>query len=790
MKNKWSKKHPLSTDFSELIAPLTGKPALLSSIIVCTVFASLDEPTYALAMLCPIIIAIHFFPRRSQWIVFLSLATAIICHSTLTESSSANFTPSTQVAPSACGIVETTQQKPSGMAIVIRTTMVSGATTATEYKVRITEKRDLPEYPLSGDSICYEASWYPVMPPSVPGTFDTGNWLKSQGLASYGKMLHWTVYSHHWVPERSFFKFRNFIKSRFSDFLDPAETGLLLGLLAGDRAGIPDALRSDFQRSGLVHVLAISGFHVVLLAGMLMIFLKATGLPHRLVRIAAVLLLLVYVPVTGGSPAVRRAVLMFAVPQVGALLQRPSNTLNSLGVALLFIMLPEPSVIWNPGFQLSVAATLGILIGGPLNPLKKVPEGIQKNKWWNRLCGFVLDPTYVTLCATLSTAPFLVHHFKTLSPVAWLGNIVVVPAISMGMQAGLFALLSPIDYLREHFCYAAKFFLRLASLLTRLLSDSAQASVTVGPFGPAILLLGGFLLLLIPLFFKSRIARRASLFCLLSFSVLFVFNSFHAANTPSWRLTTIDVGQGDSHLITTPSGAHLLVDAGDIKRQDSGKDIIVPYLHHIGVSHLDALIITHPDQDHFGGALSLIKTFPVKELWITDCARIEAKEEWQQIISEAYRREIRIRDIVRGFRFKEKLFDLKVIHPETKHCIDANTQSITIRAAALGHSVLLTGDLTVQGEKEIMTTDAYLKSDVLKLGHHGSKTSSSRKFLTQVSPSLALISSGRKNRFRHPSKQVIQRLDSLQIPYLNTAQRGTIDVIFREDTMMVNTMLE
>jgi competence protein ComEC len=384
----------------------------------------------------------------------------------------------------------------------------------------------------------------------------------------------------------------------------------------------------------------------------------------------------------------------------------------------------------------------------------------------------------------------LIHHFKTLSPFAWLGNIVVVPAISMGMQAGLFALLSPVDFLREYFCYAARFFLRLASLLTRLLSDSSQASVTVGPFEPWVLLLCGFLIVVVPFFAKNCIARRFSLCSMLLFAAIFAYKGYGAVITPTWKLTTLDVGQGDSHLLTTPSGMHILVDAGDTKRQDSGKDIVVPYLHHIGVSHLDALIVTHADQDHFGGAYSIIKTFPVKELWITECARIDEKENWQRVISEAYRRKILIRDIKRGFLYKERFFELKVVHPETGRCIDANTQSITFRAKGLGHSALLTGDLTVQGEKEIMETDVFLQSDVLKLGHHGSKTSSGRKFLKQVNPKLAIVSSGRKNRFRHPSKQVIQRLDSLGIPYLNTAEKGTIDIIFRSDAMLVNTMIE
>lgn len=758
-------------DLDSLLQPLKGKPALLSAIVVAITLASLSAPSFSFALLVPVVIVTHVLQRHLQWVVFASLAVGIISFCVMQHEV-------VDVKPKEidCGNVETVQKKPSGLAVIINTE---------SYKVRLTEKRELPIMPMPGDSICYEASFYPVTPPTVPGGFDTKGWLNSQNLAAYGKFKHWDVFKHRWIPERSFYGFRKWVGNRFSEFLDPAEAGLLLGLLAGDKSGIPDALRSDFQRSGLVHVLAISGFHVVLLAGMLMIFLKATGLPHHIVRILAVLLLLVYIPVTGGSPAVRRAVIMFAVPQIGAIFQRQPNALNSLGVALLFIMFPEPNVIWNPGFQLSVAATAGIIISGPLNPLKNIPDVLKKSKVWNFIQSYILDPTYVTFCATLSTAPFLVHHFKTLSPFAWFGNIVVVPAISIGMQAGLFALISPVDFLREHFCYAAKFFLRLASLLTRLLSDSAQASATVGPFGPSILLLFGLLILLLPACRKNRLARRYGFLCLIIFCGNFAYSGFVKAAEPSWKLTTLDIGQGDSHLITTPSGRHFLIDAGDVD-----KNIIAPYLHHIGVQSLDAFIITHPDLDHFGGALALIKTFPVKEMWVTDCARIEDKAEWQKVIAESYRRGIILRDVERGTLWKENFFELQMLHPNTRRCIDVNTQSITFRAKGLGHSAILTGDLTIAGEKEILKKDFYLKSDVLKLGHHGSKTSSSREFLQEVSPKVAIISSGRRNRFRHPSKQVIQRLDSLNIPYVNTAEKGTIDFTFSRDTLLMHTMLE
>lgn len=783
---------PILSDLKNLLHPLMGKPALLCALILVITIASIQKPSFAPVLLLSLAISTHFFSRNLQWIILVTIVAGILSLEFFSNTEESSRT----VPLTACGSVEATQPRAGGYAILVN---IPGESPSDAYRVRLTEKRDLPLIPLPGDSICYEASWYPVTPPTVPGGFDTKGWLSSQHLAAYGKFRHWTVHSHRWVPERSFYAFRQWIKSRFSKYLDPSETGLLLGLLAGDRSGIPDALRSDFQRSGLVHVLAISGFHVVLLAGMLMIFLKATRLPHRVVRILAVILLLVYIPVTGGSPAVRRAVIMFAVPQIGAVLQRTSNTLNSLGVALILLILPEPNVIWNPGFQLSVAATAGILISGPMNPLKNLPSRFTRNKLWKKFQEFILEPTYVTLCATLSTAPFLIHHFKTLSPFAWLGNIVVVPAISMGMQAGLFGLLFPVDGIRQYFCYAARFFLRLATLLTKLLSDSSQASTTVGPFGPSILLLCGFLILLIPAYRSNPLAKKIALVSLLFFSLNFFWVGYQRAAAPTWSLTTTDVGQGDSHLITTPSQRHILVDAGDApdprdkfskSTPDAGKNILVPFLHNIGVSALDILIITHADKDHFGGSLSLIRTFPVKEIWMSRCSREETKPLWQQVIREANRRKIPIREIHRGTLWKENGFELWILHPDTLGCTDENTQSITLRAKGLGHSALLTGDLTIAGERQILRTDMFLKSDVLKLGHHGSKTSSSRDFLQAVQPDIAIVSSGRKNKFRHPHKQVIQRLDSLHIPYLNTAERGTIKITFSKDSLKVHTMLE
>ena len=822
----------LFSSFRDLTFPLAGKPALVAAFTIMAVITAFEKPLYGAVLLALLWSLAHVSGKFTQRVVLAALLTGIgsilisarVFSSGGTTANQVITVPGSQVLTAAnslvvtvppkegCGTVEAVLPRSNGVAFVVmvRSAQVMTAakvaevdkkvTTATNrsvaesaetYRVRLTEKRLLAQLPEPGDFLCYEASWYPVEPPTVPGAFDTRKWLESQGLMAYGKLKHWKSWRGSWNPERSFYHFRNWIRRKLSQFLDPAETGLLMGLLAGDRSGIPEALRSDFQRSGLVHVLAISGFHVVLLAGLLMTFLKATGLPHRIVRVVGILLLAIYVPVTGGSPAVTRAVIMFAVPQVGMLLQRPAGALNSLGVALILILLPNPQVLWNPGFQLSAAATAGIILGSSHNPLKSLPESLSKNKLWAKFQSFVVEPTYVTLCATLATAPLLIYHFKTLAPLAWLGNIVIVPLISWGMEAGLFALLSPIDFVTGIFCSAASVLLRTASLLTHLLSDSSAASVTVGPYPPFVLLLMGFAFALLTSIRKNRLGAILFSLGLLFFSGFYFACNYRDVVWPTWSLTAIDIGQGDAILITTPSGKNILVDSGPNDRRDSGKDIIVPYLRHSGILKLDALVVTHADADHFGGALGIVGSFPVKEIWVSECARLEPKPAWIKTMAVALERGIPLRDIGRGFTWSENFFEIRALHPVSSgKCAETNEESITLRVKGLGHSAILTGDLTVAGEKKILRSHAFLKSDVLKLGHHGSKTSSSRNFLTAVGPRLALVSSGRKNRFRHPHKQVTDRLDSLSIPYLNTAKRGTITVQFTPDTMMVETMLE
>lgn len=771
-----------------LFYPFLKRQALSAFIGVSALFITEQYPLYGISIGIFFLIMVLQFPRSIQKMMLFFFVMAFIVllgHRTFAEAFSIEE-PSKNKGK---GIVETLLPRSSGIAVIVN---------EKGKRFRLTHKNKEVSAPLPGDSIVFEAKWYPVIPPTIPGTFNTESWLKSQKFAAYGELKAFTITKSKWIPERDFYAFRLWLLSKFTPYASPAESGLLLGLLAGDRSGIPEALQNDFRRTGLVHVLAISGFHVVLLSEILLLILKAFRLPHTIANIVAMILLLVYVPVTGGSSPVSRSVLMFVVIQSGTLFQKKADSLNSLGFALLLLVLYNPEELWNPGFQLSAAATAGIIIGQKCNPFSKKKKE-EKLPIFNTLKEYILEPSYITLCATLSTAPFLIYHFQSLSPVAWLGNLFIVPLVSFGMQAGLFALLVPIPFVEASLVESAAFFLRLASYLTNMLSDSPEASLTVGPYPTPFLWIFTILLILIPVFFKIKSARRCFLSIFFLAGVLFIISSITDKLTPSWKVTILDAGQADCIVIQSPAKRTYVIDTGVEKKRNPATEKIIPYLRNQGVQTIEAVIITHADADHFGGAAVLFKSFPVKALWLSECSRVELKPTWQKAISTALDKGILVKDIKRGDLIREEIprflfnpvsyFEIKVLHPNPLQCKETNTESITLQVKGLGHSILLTGDLTLEGEKEILNTDISLQSDILKVGHHGSKTSSHVDFLKAVNPKYAFISAGKNNRFRHPSPIVTQRLKELKIPFKNTAQAGSFFIDFKENSYTIESSL-
>ena len=763
----------------DFFTPWHKRPALCAFLLVALFITSAVYPIYGIVFVpCALLFAWNL-PKAFFKPCLFCICLAILSFGLESYNKKDYSLRITEKFPEkSYGNVESLIPRPNGIAVVISTSFG---------RLRLTYKgNDSP--PLPGDSIYFQTRYYPNEPPTVPGAFNTPKWLYSQNFIAYGELKSFDILKSSFSFEKIFYSFREWIKQRLFPYCSKAETGLLLGLLAGDRSGIPDALQNDFRKTGLVHVLAISGFHVVLLSSILLLILKACRMPHNTARIFSVILLLLYIPVTGSSPAVIRAVFMFSIVQIGSVCQRKADSLNSLGFALLLIVLYHPSEIWNPGFQLSAAATAGIIAGESVNPLKSISKKFSNYKILALIDAYILQNIFVTFCATLATAPFLAYHFQTISPFSWFGNILVVPMVSLSMYSGLFTLLSPIEILQENFGAAAGFFLRIASFITSELSNSPGAQLTLGPFPVPILILLGCLFGCLTLVSKNLIYRKLSLLSLLLIAFSFFAQGFFQLLFPAYKITFIDVGQGDSILLETPSKKNFLFDAGNGGKKNDAGNKIIPFLRQSGINSLDAVIITHPDADHFGGLSKLIEDFPIAEIWISECARIEEKPTWQGILQKALQTNIPIRDISAGFYYQEKNLFLEALHPNALRCGETNKESITFQVSGFKKSIILTGDLTVEGENEILKRHMIYKTNILKLGHHGSKTSSSKDFLLETNPEYAIISSGKKNRYKHPSKEILERLDSLKIPYLNTAKNGSIFVEVSKKGMTLSAM--
>jgi len=633
--------------------------------------------------------------------------------------------------------------------------------------------------PLPGDSIFWQAKWFPITPPTVPGSFNAPEWMRSQGYRASGSLEKVEILSSKFSFQRFSFSVKRKLEAYFSKFYAKPESALLMGLLAGDRSGISETLQNDFRKTGLVHVLSISGFHVVMLAGMLTLFLRALRLPRKVSQILSVALLCLYAPITGGSSAVWRAVLMFCVMESGNFFQKSASSINALGVALVFILVFSPGQAFNAGFQLSAAATFGILLGQRI----KLPH--FHGKIGKAFAGFIFEPSFITLCATLSTLPLLVFHFQAFSPISWLGNLVVVPLVGLGMQAGVLSLFGIHPFICQTFADSATLLLRIGSVITSFLAENPYASSTIGPWPMPCLFAISIFISLLPFMRINPLARRVAIFCFFVCAAVFFGLEVKKNFFPSWSAVFLDVGQGDGILLKSPGGHYYLIDAGPPgKKRSLAKDKIIPYFRSQGISKIDAMIISHPHSDHYGNAADILKEFPVKEFWTTSCAQHRTEDRsWRNVLEMARAKGVPIKNLRSGFGLKETMllskseWDLTVLYPDSLLCEkNQNNNSIVLKVQGLGRTLLLMGDLEKQGERQLLPLD--IKSDVLKLGHHGSKTSSTREFLEKVAPSSAIISVAQKNMYRHPSKEVLARLDSLEIRPYKTSELGSIVVEF------------
>lgn len=561
---------------------------------------------------------------------------------------------------------------------------------------------------------------------------------------------------------------REWAEAKIQAHLPPRSAALLEGLLLGERRHLPQEMDESFRSAGVYHLLAISGFNVGLIAGALFLGLKILRLPERGVAALTLGAIIIFATVVGGQPSVLRATLMGCLYFFGRLLGREVSLWNSLAASALVLLLWRPLDCWDVGLQLTFAATASLLALTP--PFTLALERLGLPRW-------LASSLAVSLAAQLGVTPLMALHFNQLSLVGVVANLLVVPlaglATTLGLAATLLALLS--DAL-AHWLYQTtwlclvglRFFTFVfAQLPFALVHLPTPSWLAVSAF---YLVLG--LLLRWP---QGRLWRWSVLAASALVVALGVW-PWLARSDGRLRLTMLDVGQGDAMVLELPGGERLLIDAGrgGDGTFDLGERVVAPFLWQRGVTRLDAAVMTHADPDHAGGFGAILRRFRVNELWREPFA------DGGPSPSPGTRE----RSLVRGERIQLGPVLLTVLNPPSApfagsrrgHASDENNNSLAIHLAWRRLTILLTADLEMEAEGDLLGAGVPLHAQVLKVGHHGSRFSSTPDFLAAVRPRVALISVGRGNPHRHPAPEAIAALEAQGVEVYRTDRDGAIEV--------------
>jgi competence protein ComEC len=623
--------------------------------------------------------------------------------------------------------------------------------------------------------------------------FSYRDYLARQGIhsiISYGRI---SVLSHgHGDPfHRALYALKSHLQKTIARLFPEPSASLLTGILLGVETGIPRSLLEDFNETSTTHIIAISGFNIAIVGGAIGVLTKRFLGTYRAALVSMVAIAL-YTILVGADAAVVRAAIMGAISLVAIIAGRRTFALASLAAAALAMTLWNPLLLWDVGFELSFAATLGLVLlvrpweqGVQALLLRWLPEERAAS-----LVRLLSGPLFVTMAAQLAVWPITLYYFHRLSLVSPLTNFFIIPAqpavMVIGGLATLLGALHPL--LGQPVAWVAWLFLAYTIGVVELTARLPFTGLELGGFSPAAMWLYYALFGVLVLAARQEkgrlrevwggITERLSTKLLISVLALGVVLAWIAAlQMPDGRLHVhfLDVGQGDAIFIQCPNGQQILVDGGpspSVLLSHLGRRM--PFWDH----SVDLVVLTHPEEDHLGGLVEALKRYDVALILDPgqECASATC-DAWQALIEDkgiANRRaEAGMRlDLGRGVR-------LDVLHPPsqlmTNTQSDTNNNSVVIRLQYGQFSVLLTGDVMAEAENTLLISGRPLDSLVLKVPHHGADTSLTEPFLEAVSPEVAIISVGADNRFGHPSEVTLEKLEGTAT--YRTDLDGSIEVI-------------
>lgn len=582
-------------------------------------------------------------------------------------------------------------------------------------------------------------------------------------------------------------RLQNKAKTCLSEVVSEDNASIAIALLLGDSSYLDDGQKNVFGNASLSHILAISGMHVTYVIVGISVLLKKIDTRKRMLFLLCFLVF--FAQITGASPSVCRAVIMTSIMIISKLFYRKSDTINNIAISCFVILVINPYNICEIGFQLSFLGTLGIVLLHP--KIKTFIMGVKKmdltddtkvvtckisiknisefkKVFLKRIYSSVWNIVAVSVSANIVLIPILAYHYNTISFAFLLSNVLVAPILAIMIYSGYATIMSSFFslHISKFFSVILNVCIVIFSEISNIVANLSLLRFTCGT--PSIMAVLLYYAIVIYVFYFFQRSHVKTLRRLIVISVIIVFSSkLFSLFNPNMYINFIDVGQGDSTLIITSGNKRILIDGGGSENSDYdvGKNVLVPYLLDRKITVIDYMFISHFDSDHCEGLFTVMESLHVKNAVISRQGKVS--ENYEYFTKEAQRNHINVICVQAGDRLKiDNHTYIDIVWPSESLIQEnvLNNNSIVFKLNYNSTSVLFTGDIEAIAEQKIVESynKNQLKSDILKVAHHGSKSSSTQQFLDAVQPEIALIGVGKDNNFGHPNEGVISRLKNLR----------------------------
>lgn len=575
---------------------------------------------------------------------------------------------------------------------------------------------------------------------------------------------------------------QKYIKDTINGTLTDEEGNLLLAILLGDKDKLSEDIQESFKTSNLSHMLAVSGAHVSYIILGLTYVLQNSIIGKKNGKIVCIIFLLAFMAITNFTPSVTRACIMAILTLFSGIIYRKSDVYTNISVAALITLIFNPYSLLDLGFQLSYGGTIGIII---------FIKRIQEKKSNSKVINYIKQMALVSIYANIIIIPIMMYHFNTVSFTFIISNIMASPILGIIVITGFLFIIASITVkpLTRLIAIFIKPILSILIKISQICSKLPFSNIlVVTPYMFNVISYYAIILYCI----KSKKNNKCKIIiCLLI--VLILINFIIYIFPQKLRIFFIDVGQGDSTLIITPDKKTVLIDGGGSDSFDVGEKVLLPYLLDRRILKVDYVLISHFDTDHCGGILTIMEKVKVKNIIISEQA--EHSENYERFKKLMIHKKIRLIEVKKGDKIKiGRYSEFKILFPTSRLLSEnpLNNNSIVAQFNYNNFKMLFTGDIEKLAEQQILKTEkAEIRADILKVAHHGSKTSSIPEFIKAVRPRIALIGVGKNNTFGHPNQQTIKNLENIKCRIYRTDLQGEIIIkIDQKGRMNVKSKLK